>query len=182
MQEGIRRFLEGIGADPDDPNLATTPERVVQAWRDEFLIGYRMDPAAILSDRYPAAHQGPVIITQLRFISVCPHHLLPFSGQAHLAYLPTGGVVGLGRLSSLVDCFARRLVLQETLTHQIPQALIDHLGSTGAACVLVSNQTCMALRGARQEHNRCMTAVYLGDFQTDPNLQALFLKAIPQGE
>jgi GTP cyclohydrolase I len=91
-------------------------------------------------------------------------------------------VVGLSRLSHLVDCFARRLVLQETLTLQIPQALMEHLRSPGAACVLTSRQGCMALRGARQEHARATTAAWLGTFESDANLRGLFLKAIPPAE
>ncbi len=182
MAEGIRLFLAGIGLDAGDPNLANTPRRVVRAWIDEFLSGYRMDPAEILDGRFPAPGSGPVIVTNLMFVSVCPHHLLPYSGTAHLAYLPGGDVVGLSQLSRLVDCFARRLVLQETLTQQIADAISQHLSAPGAACVLVSSQACMALRGVRQDQHRCVTSAYVGVFEHDSSLKELLIKSMPAPE
>jgi len=181
MEQAVTQFLSSIGVNLEDPNFHNTPERVTQAWREEFLRGYQMKPHEILSATYPCEDSGPVVVTNLRFVSVCPHHLLPYTGAAHLAYLPASKVVGLGKLSDLVDCFARRMVLQETLTRQIPKALMNHLQCQGAACILVTHQSCLALRGARQDQNRCTTAAYFGAFQRDESLQTLLFKAVPTG-
>ena len=174
-------MLEGLGLDPQHPELLETPARVTQAWRDEFLSGYEQSPETPLKERFPDGGGGPVIVTHLHFISVCPHHLLPYAGVAHLAYLPTAGVVGLSRLSALVDCLARRLVLQETLTAQVAQALLIHADSAGSACVLQASQGCVSLRGARQLHAQATTAAWAGAFATDETLRLLFLSALPGG-
>lgn len=179
LEAGIRLFLSGMGVDPRHPDLIDTPARVMQAWRDEFLAGYGLDPAVVLAERFPSPESGPVVVTGLQFVSVCPHHLLPFQGVAHVAYVPCGEVVGLSRLSKLVDCFARRLVLQETLTRQIPEALMQHLGCAGAACQITASHACMSLRGAKQFHASCTTLSTLGTFQDDAALRQFFLRAIP---
>ena len=152
---------------------------MVRAWVDEFLSGYRMEPGEILKRRFPAPGSGPVIMNNLKFVSVCPHHLLPYAGTAHVAYVPGDGVVGLSQLSRLIDCFSRRLVLQETLTQWIAEALMEHLASPGAACVLVSTQSCMALRGVRQDQHRCVTSAYRGTFEHDPGLRELLARSLP---
>jgi len=177
MAEGIRQFLTGMGLSLDHPDLKDTPARVVQAWQAEFLAGYGMDPTRLLAVYFPSPGGGPVILTGLSFVSMCPHHLLPVSGVAHVAYLPGDEVVGLGRISSLVDCFTRRLVLQETSTRQIAETLMAELGCAGAACVLSARQGCLSLRGARQTHANCTTAVYLGAFEQDESLRTLFVRA-----
>lgn len=179
VQAGVRLMLEGFGLDPTHPELLETPARVAQAWLDEFLSGYTQHPADSLRERFPDAGGGPVIVTQLHFVSVCPHHLLPYAGVAHLAYLPTSGVVGLSRLSKLVDSLARRLVLQETLTTQLAQALERHADSAGSACVLHARQGCVSLRGARQLHANATTACWTGAFAQDEALRLLFLRALP---
>lgn len=181
VQAGVRLMLEGLGLDPSHPELQETPARVAQAWRDEFLSGYNQSPEAPLKERFPNEGGGPVMVTQLRFVSVCPHHLLPYSGMAHLAYIPTAGVVGLSRLSALVDTLARRLVLQETLTTQLAQALLHYADSAGSACVLQASQGCVSLRGARQLHALATTASWTGAFATDETLRLLFLRALPAG-
>ncbi len=153
MQKAVKDFLVAAGLDPADPNLAQTPERVTEAWADEFLDGYRRTPASVLGERFPvsaASDREVVVVTDLWFRSMCPHHLLPYSGRAHLAYVPGTSVIGFGRLSALVDCFAHRLVLQEELARQVTTALMRELGSQGAACVLEAEQTCLRLRGGEQ--------------------------------
>lgn len=177
MAQGVRTFLEGMGVDVSDPELQDTPQRVVQAWQEEFLAGYALDPRTILQERFVAPEGGPVILTGLQFVSMCPHHLLPVSGEAHVAYVPRQEVVGLGRISTLVDCFTRRLSLQETATRQIAEALMQELGCEGAACVLSARQGCLSLRGARQTHATCTTAAYLGTFDQDQSLRTLFVRA-----
>jgi GTP cyclohydrolase IA len=115
MATAVRAFLQAAGLDVRDPNLEATPRRVAEAWADEFLSGYRQTASQVLDERFPvsAASSGElVVVTHLNFRSMCPHHLLPYAGVAHLAYVPGREVVGFGRLSALVDTFAHRLILQ----------------------------------------------------------------------
>lgn len=153
MRQAITDFLVAAGLDPADANLAETPHRVTDAWADEFLDGYRKSAKQALAERFPvsvASDREVVIVTGLWFRSMCPHHLLPYSGRAAVAYVPGKSVVGFGRLSALLDVFAHRLVLQEELARQVAQALMTELGSQGAACVLEAEQTCLRLRGGEQ--------------------------------
>ncbi len=153
MQRAVKYFLVAAGLDPADPNLTQTPERVTEAWADEFLDGYGRTAASVLGERFPvstASDREVVVVTELWFRSMCPHHLLPYSGRAHLAYVPGKAVIGFGRLAALVDLFAHRLVLQEELARQVCAALMTELGSQGAACILEAEQTCLRLRGGEQ--------------------------------
>jgi GTP cyclohydrolase I len=153
MALAIEEFLRAAGLDPEDPNLAETPRRVADAWADEFLEGYGRTAAAALTDRFPVTQSSDrelVVVTGLHFRSMCPHHLLPYSGRVHLAYVPGAEVVGFGRLSALVDTFAHRLTLQEELARQVARALVTELGSQGAACIISAEQSCFRLRGEEQ--------------------------------
>lgn len=153
MKRAVADFLAAAGLDARDPNLVDTPGRVTEAWADEFLAGYRATAAQALADRFPVSKPGDrelVVVTDLHFRSMCPHHLLPYAGVAHLAYVPGREVVGFGRLSALVDVFAHRLILQEELARRVARALMDELGSQGAACVVSAEQSCFRLRGEEQ--------------------------------
>ena len=175
MRLAVRKFLEASGVDLSDPNLKETPERVTEAWLNEFLDGYRKSPKQALGEVYPA-EPGPtarelVVVTDLRYRSVCPHHLLPYEGRAHLAYVPGNAVVGFGRLSALLDAYAHRLILQEDLARKVAQALTTHLKSPGAACVLEGEMTCLRLRGEQQEHARTHAEAYEGILSEDGALR-----------
>lgn len=153
MKRAVADFLAAAGLDATDANLRDTPARVTEAWADEFLAGYRSSAAEALADRFPVSKVSDrelVVVTNLHFRSMCPHHLMPYAGVAHLAYVPGREVVGFGRLSALVDVFAHRLVLQEELARQVARALMEELGSQGAACVVSAEQTCFRLRGEEQ--------------------------------
>lgn len=174
MQRAVRDFLEAAGLELTDPNLETTPQRVTDAWADEFLAGYAQSPRQVLSERFPVSpgsERELVIVSDLRFRSMCPHHLLPYAGRAHLAYVPGDEVVGFGRLSALVNVFAHRLVLQEELARQVAQALMVELGSQGAACVLEAEQTCLRLRGDEQADAVTHAEAYEGVLR-EPQLRA----------
>ncbi len=153
MKRAVADFLRAAGLDLADPNLRETPARVTAAWADEFLTGYSQAARDALSERFPvqrsSAHEL-VVVTDLHFRSMCPHHLLPYQGVVHLAYVPRDEVVGFGRLSALVDVFAHRLVLQEELARQIAKALMTELKSAGAACLIRAEQSCFRLRGEEQ--------------------------------
>lgn len=181
MAEGIRLFLEGCGVDLDDANLRETPARVAKAWAEEFLDGYETDPHRVLGDFYeerkPAADEM-VVVTSIDFVSMCPHHLLPYSGVAHVAYLPAGRIVGFSRLARLVDAFAHRLILQETLAREVAEAIQRELGSNGAAVTLEAEQTCMTVRGERRSSARAITEAFTGEFADRPDLRERFVRRI----
>ena len=144
-ETAIRDFLTAMGLNPDDPNLKETASRVVEAWNQRLLAGYKQDPSEILADLYPTQSQGAVVATRMPFMSMCPHHLLPLLGQAHIAFVPNGQVPGFGRLPKLLDAFANRLTLQEDLTQSIVDALKEHLDVAAAACVLEAQHSCVAV-------------------------------------
>lgn len=174
MKRAVRAFLESAGLDLRDPNLKETPDRVTEAWTQEFLDGYRTTPEEALGETFPAPADSAnevVVVTHLRFHSMCPHHLLPFQGRAHVAYIPRKRVVGFGRLSALVDCFAHRLILQEELARQIASSLARVLDSPGAACVLEAEQGCLRMRGDEQRDAVTHAEAFEGLFRTDKSLR-----------
>jgi GTP cyclohydrolase I len=159
--------------------LRQTPARVAEAWLEELVDGYRSDPGRVLSDSMERARGGGLVaVTGIDFHSVCPHHLLPYRGVAHLAYLPGPRLAGFGQLARLVDCLAHRLVLQEDLARQIAEALMEHLQARGAACVLVAEQQCLTVRGARRRHARTHAQCFLGTLRSNAAMQRRFVKTI----
>lgn len=181
MAEGIRLFLDGCGIDLRDENVRETPAKVAKAWAEEFLDGYGRDPASVLGSVYDAeapASDEMVLVTGIDFVSMCPHHLLPYRGVAHVAYLPAGRVVGFSQLARLVDAFAHRLILQETLARRIATAIEQELSSPGAAVVLEAEQTCMTVRGERQSQARALTEAFTGAFGARVELRERFLRRL----
>ena len=179
MSAAVAALLRAAGLNPaDDADLKQTPERVAKLWQEEFLAGYAMDPAKILGDLVVGETDPDVVIVSgLRFHSMCPHHLVPFRGVAHLAYVPAGKLAGFGRLADLVECFTKRLTLQERATHQIAQALWQGLGARGAGCVLEAEQLCLALPGERHDNSLVLTSAFVGDMRERPDLKARLLAA-----
>jgi GTP cyclohydrolase IA len=179
MAQAVYDFLVGAGFDPaTDPELEETPGRVTQAWLEDFLDGYRADPKKILADLHPTTSRELVIATGIDFHSMCPHHLLPYRGLAHVAYIPKDGVVGFGKLVELVDAFSHRLVLQEQIAEDVAQALVTHLGARGAACVLDAEQGCLTMRGPKRREARTVTRAFAGSLARDKKAQASFLGLI----
>lgn len=183
LAAAIDAFLCACGLDPTtEPDLRQTPDRVVKLWRNEFLAGYRMDPAAILGDPVLGeADPDVVVVGGLRFHAMCPHHLLPYRGIAHVAYIPAGKLVGFGRLAELVDCFTKRLTLQERATYQIAEALHGNLGAKGAGCVIEAEQMCLALPGEKHDASGVVTSAFVGEMQQRPDLKARLLEAAKLG-
>jgi GTP cyclohydrolase I len=174
MRRAVAAFLRAARLDPEEPNLKDTPRRVADAWADEFLAGYRGSAASALAEVFPIVATGErelVVVTNLHYRSMCPHHLMPYSGTAHVAYLPGAAVVGFGRLPLLIETLAHRLVLQEELARQIACALVEHLGSQGAACLLTAEQTCLRLRGSEQHEAVTHAEAYEGVLR-EPALRA----------
>lgn len=174
MRKAVKDFLTAAGLKLSDPNLKQTPQRVTQAWADEFLSGYGGSAAEVLGERFLVSKRSQrelVVVTGLNFRSMCPHHLLPYSGRATVAYLPGKSVVGFGRLSALVDLFAHRLVLQEELARQVAVALKKELGSPATACVLEAEQMCLRLRGGQQRDAVTHSEAYEGKLKSDSALR-----------
>jgi GTP cyclohydrolase I len=178
MERAMREWLEACGLDPAHPDLLATPARVTQVWAHELLDGYAADPAEILGELVVGEDDPDVVLVAgLRFHAMCPHHLFPYRGVAHVAYLPAGKLVGFGRLGQLVECFAHRLTLQERVTHQIAEAIMTHLQARGAGVVLEAEQLCLALPGDKHDASRVTTSAFLGEARTRPELQARLFAA-----
>lgn len=177
LRDAVAALLRACGLEPErDADLGQTPERVARLWREEFLLGYTMDPAAILGDAVLGETDPEVVVVRgLRFHSMCPHHLLPYRGVAHVAYIPNGRLIGFGRLAELVDCFTRRLTLQERATTQIAESLCRHLQARGAGCVLEAEQLCLALPGERHDGSGVVTSAFVGEMRDRPDLKARLL-------
>ncbi|WP_076606355.1 GTP cyclohydrolase I [Cystobacter fuscus] len=171
MAVAIQDFLRAAGlSQEEDPNLHETPERVAEAWATEFLDGYTQTPEEALGEliRAPRGSSGElVVVTDLRFQSMCPHHLLPVEGRAHVAYVPAKWVVGFGRLGTLVDCFAHRLILQEDMAREVAASLARVLGSPATACIIEAEQACLRIRGPRQRDARTHAEAYEGLLRRD---------------
>ena len=183
LRAAVEALLRAAGRDVDkDSDLARTPERVAEVWQREFLAGYDMDPAQILGEPVVVeADPDVVVVGGLRFHAMCPHHLLPYRGVAHVAYLPAGKLVGFGRLADLVECFTKRLTLQERATHQIAEALWHGLGARGAGCVIEAEQLCLALPGERHDQSGVVTSAFVGEMRERPDLKARLLAAANLG-
>jgi GTP cyclohydrolase IA len=178
--EAVARLLDAVvpAAERGAPDLAGTPERVAEAWSEDLLDGYGVDPAELLRDAMPARGRDLVAVTGIDFHSMCPHHLLPSRGVAHVAYVPGGKVVGFGQLARLVDCYAHRLVLEEDLARQVAEALVRELGARGAACLLDAEQTCLSVRGEQRRSARAHAQCFLGALEEDARLQRRFLALV----
>ena len=175
-------FLRAVGQSPASrDDLMETPVRAASMWLGELLDGYEWDPKEILSATSPLlGNRDMVLIRDLFFHSTCPHHLLPYHGIAHIAYVPSDRIVGLSRISRLLDCFAHRLIIQEEVGQLVAEALVDHLGAVWAACMLDTEQLCMVIRGVRKPGSRALTTSYAGELALDADLRREFLTAIGQ--
>jgi GTP cyclohydrolase I len=173
----LRLLLRLIGEDPNREGLRRTPLRVKQSL--QFLTsGYRMDPARILNRTFAVRHDEMVIVKGIDFYSLCEHHLLPFFGRCHIAYMPDKRIVGLSKIPRLVDAFAHRLQVQERLTTQIADALNEHLHPMGVACVMEASHLCMMMRGVQKQNATAVTSSMLGVFRSNDKTRSEFLTLI----
>lgn len=174
----VRSILIAIGEDPEREGLAETPKRVVKSWR-ELYAGYTQDPSEILAKSFACEdYDEMVLLKDIEFISTCEHHMLPFIGRAHVAYIPKGRVVGISKLARLVDCFARRLQIQEQMTAQIACAISAHLQPAGVAVVLEAHHQCMSCRGVGKKNSKMVTSALYGVFRDNPATRAEFMALI----
>lgn len=175
VQQAIYDLLLAMGEDPNRPGLKETPQRVSKAW-EELLKGQESDPAQVLETVFDVGYTQPVIMRDIPFYSQCEHHLLPFTGVAHVGYIPADGkVTGLSKLARLVEGYAARLQLQEQLTLQIAQALMDKLQASGAGVVIEAEHMCMSMRGVKSSGARTVTMQFLGTARTDSQFQSTLL-------
>jgi len=166
IANAVREILLAIGEDPERDGLTKTPARVAKAYA-ELVAGMRQDPADVLSTTFDLGHDELVVVRDIRFNSLCEHHMLPFFGKAHVAYIPStsGQITGLSKLARLVDVFARRLQVQERLTTQIADALVEELNASGALVVIDAEHLCMSMRGANQPGTRTLTSAVRGQLR-----------------
>lgn len=174
----IREFLIEIGEDPDREGLLKTPERVAKAY--EFLTrGYSQDVENIMNKAvFNEKYDEMVIVKDIDFYSMCEHHMLPFFGKAHVAYIPNGKIIGLSKIPRLVDIFARRLQVQERLTQQIADTLNEYLKPDGVAVVIEAMHMCMMMRGVEKQNSIATTSAMYGSFKEDERTRSEFLALI----
>ncbi|HWE01519.1 MAG TPA: GTP cyclohydrolase I FolE [Tepidisphaeraceae bacterium] len=177
IERAVREILLAVGEDPDREGLVNTPSRVARSYR-EMMAGLRIDPRQFLKTVFHERYDEIVLLRDIEFHSLCEHHLLPFTGRAHVAYLPAGKVVGLSKLARLVEGFARRPQVQERLTTQIADALMDELNPIGTACVIEAVHTCMTMRGVKKHGSVMVTSALRGIFKENPSSRAEVLSLI----
>jgi GTP cyclohydrolase IA len=174
-EAAVRTLLRWAGDNPDREGLRETPRRVVKAY-EEFFRGYAESPDEVLARVFEEVegYNDLVLVRDIPFTSHCEHHVVPFVGKAHIAYYPTGGVVGLSKLARLVDVFAKRLQTQEAMTAQIAEAIETHLHPRGVAVLVEAEHMCMSMRGVLKQGSSTVTVQFSGVFQDDPTQQAHF--------
>ena len=175
LSEAVRVLVRELGEDPTREGLAKTPDRVAKSLR--FLTsGYEQDIDAVINDAlFTVDYSEMVIVKDIDFYSLCEHHLLPFFGRCHIAYLPRDRVIGLSKLPRLVEVFSRRLQVQERLTNQIAETVVDKLNPLGVAVVVEATHLCMAMRGVEKQNSVALTHAMRGVFQEDPAVRREFL-------
>ena len=178
MQDLIRQLLAELGEDPAREGLLNTPRRVEKALK--FLTGgYTADVDTVLNNAlFTVDYNEMVIVKDIDFYSLCEHHLLPFFGRCHIAYIPNGKVIGLSKIPRLVDVFARRLQIQERMTSQIAETIRDKIHPLGVGVVIEATHLCMAMRGVEKQNSFAITSAMLGGFQNDARTRMEFLRLL----
>jgi GTP cyclohydrolase I len=176
----VREILAAVGEDPDREGLLETPARVARMY-EEIFAGLRQDPGTPLKKTFTEKYDEMVLVKNIRFESMCEHHLLPFFGTAHIGYIPNGKIVGLSKLARLVEIFAKRPQVQERLTEQIAEIMMTELKPKGVGVIMEANHTCMAIRGIRKANSLCSTSAMRGIFKDNLSTRSEFLALIRPG-
>ena len=172
--DNITRLIQFIGDDPNREGLRDTPSRVIKSY-SELFSGYKQDSASVFKTFEDGACDEMVLLKNIEFCSSCEHHLLPFFGSAHIAYVPKGKVIGVSKLARLLEVYSRRLQIQERISQQVTKALDDHLQPLGSACILQATHLCMVCRGVQKQHSELVTSSLTGVFREKPEArQELF--------
>ncbi len=181
LEEAIYRILSLIGEDPERDGLQRTPERIARMY-DEILAGYHVDPAELINDAlFEVEYDEMIVVKDIEFFSMCEHHMLPFYGRAHVAYLPRDKVVGLSKIPRIVEMYGRRLQVQERMTRQIAELIREMLNPLGVAVVVEASHMCSMMRGVKKEHARMVTSAMLGAFRKDPKTRNEFMQHLHNG-
>jgi GTP cyclohydrolase I len=181
IEGAVSGILKAIGEDPEREGLLKTPERVAKAY-DELLSGYRTDPIDLLNEAiFEVSYDEMVIVRDIEFYSLCEHHMLPFLGRAHVAYLPRGKVIGLSKIPRIVDMFAKRLQVQERMTRQIADLVDELLHPKGVAVVVEGLHLCSVMRGVKKHDARMTTSSMSGAFRSNISTRQEFLDNISRG-
>ncbi|MCM1327112.1 MAG: GTP cyclohydrolase I FolE [Bacteroidales bacterium] len=177
IKEGVRLLLEGIGEDINREGLKETPDRIARMY-EEIYGGMEEDAAEHLSKVFSVRHNEMVLEKDIVFYSTCEHHLMPFYGKAHVAYIPNGKVVGLSKIARTVETYAKRLQIQEQMTGQIADAIMEHLAPQGVMVILEAEHMCMTMRGIKKPGSKTVSVAVRGAFQEDAKLQEQFYKML----
>lgn len=178
IQESVYNLLLNIGEDPERQGLQRTPERVARMY-DELTAGYHTDPVKLINDAlFDVEYNEMVIVKDIEFYSLCEHHMLPFLGKVHVAYIPEGKVIGLSKIPRIVDMFARRLQVQERMTQQIAEFIDEVLHPQGVAVVIEGAHMCSMMRGVKKANASMVTSALLGTFKSDQKTRAEFMNHI----
>jgi GTP cyclohydrolase I len=178
IEHSTRDLLAAIGEDNERQGLLKTPERVARMW-EEITAGYRVDPEKLINKAlFDVDYDEMVLVKDIQFYSLCEHHLLPFFGRAHVAYIPHGKVIGLSKIPRIVEMFARRLQVQERMTSEIAHFLQEALDASGVAVIVEGSHMCAMMRGVKKPETNMTTSVYLGQFKTDRELRKEFIDQV----
>jgi GTP cyclohydrolase I len=181
IESAVRMLLDAFGEDVNREGLERTPERVARMY-DELLAGYRVDPNEMINEAlFEVTYDEMVIVRDIEFYSLCEHHLLPFIGTAHVAYVPTDHVIGLSKIPRIVDLFARRLQIQERMTRQIADFIEAAIHPQGVAVVVDALHLCAMMRGVKKANSRMVTSAMCGSFKANPETRGEFLDLIGRG-
>lgn len=178
FEQAVRDLLSASGLEIDPAHTGKTAQRVRELWQKRLLDGYDVDPVIALGAGFEDARRDMVIIRSIAVHGVCPHHLLPFRGVAHVAYLPGGALHGFGRIGRMIDAISHRYTYQEWITHEIAHTLVTHGRARGAACLIEAEQLCLLMGENRRGEERVITQCYAGEFETNPHVRTEFLRAI----
>ncbi|MCK2096265.1 GTP cyclohydrolase I FolE [Thauera aromatica] len=178
FEQAVVDLLRACGVAADTSHTGRTAQRVRELWQHRLLGGYDLDPAEVLGDGFEDPRRDMVVVRGIAVHGVCPHHLVPFRGVAHVAYLPGGRLHGFGRIARLVDAIGHRFTYQEWMTRDIAEALMTHGRAAGAACVIEAEQLCLLLGEDRRGDERVITQAFCGEFERSPQSRAEFLRAI----
>jgi GTP cyclohydrolase I len=180
IEAAVREILLAVGEDPEREGLRDTPARVARMYAELFA-GLRKNPREVLSKKFTQKYDEMVLVKDIGFESVCEHHLLPFFGKAHIGYLPNGQIVGLSKLARAVEILSRRPQVQERMTEELADLLMQELDARGVGVVLEASHTCMAIRGIRKPGSVCTTSAMRGIFRSNPSTRSEFMALIQPG-
>ena len=176
IEDAVRDILINVGEDPQREGLLRTPERIARMY-DELLAGYHVDPLALVNEAlFDVEYDEMIVVKDIEFFSMCEHHMLPFFGRAHVAYIPSEKVIGLSKIPRIVEMFARRLQVQERMTQEIAELIDEILTPLGVGVVVEGAHMCSMMRGVKKEHARMVTSAMLGNFKENPATRNEFME------